>query len=309
MGSNKAIPYTEHCTLSGEHVGPVLVCRFNADGEYCISGGKDRQIILWNPHKGTKVQAYERTHAHEVLDIQITKDNSKFASCGGDKTFYLWDVPTGKTLRRIRGHTGRVNSVSFNDNFSVLCSASYDKTVQVWDLRSNLRDPIQIIGEFKDSVTSVKAEGDQIMACSVDGTLRIYDVRMAKCSIDQIATPMTSLALSNDSNCVLLSCMDSTLRLMDRATGEQLNKYKAHTNTVYKVEACLSNDDAYVVSGSEDHCIYFWNLVEGNVVHTLRGHTRPVISLSYHPKKPCLLSSSVDGTIKCWKDKVGESSG
>ena len=43
-----------------------------------------------------------------------------------------------------------------------------------------------------------------------------------------------------------------------------LVRYESHANKLYKVEATLSNDDAYVISGSEDNNIYFWNLVEVN---------------------------------------------
>jgi mitogen-activated protein kinase organizer 1 len=31
-------------------------------------------------------------------------DNSRFASGGGDKSAFLWDVSTGKVIRRFQGH-------------------------------------------------------------------------------------------------------------------------------------------------------------------------------------------------------------
>jgi WD40 repeat protein len=30
--------------------------------------------------------------------------NDQFASCGGDRAVFFWDVSTGKVIRRIRGH-------------------------------------------------------------------------------------------------------------------------------------------------------------------------------------------------------------
>ena len=39
-------------------------------------------------------------------------DNSRFASAGGDKMVYLWDVGTGKTIRKWYGHQ-QVGSVKF----------------------------------------------------------------------------------------------------------------------------------------------------------------------------------------------------
>lgn len=49
-----------------------------------MSGGKDRTVRLWNPHKGNLVKTYPG-HGYEVRDVTVSKDNSKFASCGGDK--------------------------------------------------------------------------------------------------------------------------------------------------------------------------------------------------------------------------------
>jgi len=84
----------------------------------------------------------------EVLDISVSVDNAKFASVGGDKAVYLipstffsdvirflWDVATGKTIRRFIGHTHRVNAVDFNSDASVLASGSYDASVRLWDCK------------------------------------------------------------------------------------------------------------------------------------------------------------------------------
>jgi len=70
---------------------------------------------------GTKIKSYE-AHGWEVLDIAVFEDNSKFVSCGGDKTVFLWDVSTGQTIRRFMGHFSRVNTVDFNFDGSVIAS-------------------------------------------------------------------------------------------------------------------------------------------------------------------------------------------
>jgi WD40 repeat protein len=46
------------------------------------------------------------------------------------------------------------------------------------------------------------------------------------------------------------------------------------------MDCCLSNDDAYVVGGSEDGYIYFWDLVDASVVASLRAHSSVVFILS-----------------------------
>ena len=65
-------------------------------------------------------------HGYEVLDIAVTEDNARFASVGGDKQVFLWDVATARTLRRWSGHYGRVNCVGFGgEDDSVVISGSY----------------------------------------------------------------------------------------------------------------------------------------------------------------------------------------
>ena len=44
----------------------------------------------------------------------MTQDSARFASVGGDKAFFLWDVGTGRVVRRFTGHEQMVNTVAFN---------------------------------------------------------------------------------------------------------------------------------------------------------------------------------------------------
>ena len=70
----------------------------------------------------------------------------------------------------------------------------------------------------------------------------------------------------------------------------------------YKIAAALTNTDAHVLSGSEDGKVYFWDLVSGEVVHTVGGHAGPVSSLAYHPKpgQHAMLTADHSGKIRYW---------
>ena len=39
--------------------------------------------------KGASIKTYVG-HGHEVLDVAIADDNSRLASCGGDKLVFYW---------------------------------------------------------------------------------------------------------------------------------------------------------------------------------------------------------------------------
>lgn len=58
-----------------------------------------------------------------------------------------------------------VNCVRYNADSSVLLSGSYDKTVRAWDIRArNAYMPIQVLDDFKDSVTSLVVSDHEIIA-------------------------------------------------------------------------------------------------------------------------------------------------
>lgn len=51
---------------------------------------------------------------------------------------------------------------------------------------------------------------------------------------DYVGYPVTSVSVTQDSQCILAGTQDSSLRLFDSLTGEMLNKYTGHTNSAYK---------------------------------------------------------------------------
>jgi len=267
MSAVLPIPSKEFKVLKA-HEGPVLCSRFNTNGSYVLTGGQDRTIRLWNPHKGTLIKTYTG-HSQGVHGLVVSKDNAQILSCGGDKTAFVWDVETGRSLHKFSGHFAQINSIAVNEEHTLVVTGSYDKTVRIWDLKSNNDTiSIQTMNDFKDSVTSVVMgkDANEIIASSVDGFIRRYDLRKGQLTADCVGTPVVSLQLSRDYNCMLAGCMDGVVRLFEKETGELLSSYKGHDNTKHKIEAILTNTDAHVVAGSEDGRIVFWDLVEERMV-------------------------------------------
>ncbi|KAL8693480.1 MAG: hypothetical protein Q9218_001711 [Villophora microphyllina] len=206
-------------------------------------------------------------------------DNARFASVGGDKQVFLWDVATARTLRRWSGHFGRVNCVDFGgEEGSVVVSGSFDATVRLWDCKSQSTKPIQTLEESKDSVSSLHVLGHEIVTGSVDGKMRLYDLRMGMIYVDTLGHPITSVQQTTDGNAVLVSTLDSTIRLMDKSNGKMLQNYKGHTNTDFRIRSCLGLGDAVVFSGSEDGEIYIWDVLERKVLEHLAAHDGKVAS-------------------------------
>jgi mitogen-activated protein kinase organizer 1 len=281
-----AFPTTPIARLTG-HNGIVHAVAYSSGAQsYILTGSSDRTIRLYNPHKAPVsaapppagasppglVNKYT-AHGYEVLSIDVNTDNDRFVSTGGDKTVFLWDVQTAQTIRRWTGHSGRINRGVFGgDGDSVIVTASFDGTVRVWDTKSSSYKPIMTLSDAKDSVTDVAVHDADILAASVDGRVRSYDLRTGMCHADVVGHPCTSLDVSKKGTELLVSSLDSTIRLMDRANGELLKTYSddAFVNKDLRVKSTLGLNDSVVLSGSDDGMVFVWDVLGGEPLHRFK---------------------------------------
>ncbi|XP_076462442.1 WD repeat domain-containing protein 83-like [Babylonia areolata] len=285
----------------------VRAVRFSVDSRYCMTCGSDKSVKLWNPHRALFLKTYVG-HGHEVLDAQGSGDNSQICTGAMDKTVVLFDVASGQAVRKYRDHAGTVNCVKFNEESTVILSGSLDNTVRAWDTRSRSHTPIQVLDEATDSVTSLQVSDHEILTGSADGKVRRYDLRVGRLFADFIGKAVTSVTFTRDGQCSLVSSQDNAIRLMDKDTGEMLNEFTGHKHSQYKIDSCLNNEDTLVVSGSEDGKVYFWDLVEAKLVHTLdHSTTRPVHSLAFHHSEACLLTACAD-KVFLWRSSQDDDS-
>ncbi|KAK7754153.1 hypothetical protein SLS62_003730 [Diatrype stigma] len=327
--------------------GPVHALTYSASaGTYILTGSADRSIRLYNPQpsssnnnsnsnsitskkpaaaaipEGRLIQTYA-AHGYEVLSLCISSSNAKFASCGGDRLVFLWDVSTAQTIRRFGGsggssnstqggHTARINCVTFggalfsstsspddssSGDESLLISGSLDASVRIWDVRAHggAHRPVQTLSEARDSVTSVACPGSaEIVAGSVDGRVRTYDVRTGRCVTDVVGPPVTSVCATRDARALLVGGLDSRLRLLDRDTGACLRTY-AHPefrNEGLRLQSLMGGKDQYVLTGDEmtatgsggsgEGRLWAWDVLTGDVKAKIRVPWGPA---GYEPKK------------------------
>jgi mitogen-activated protein kinase organizer 1 len=210
--------------------------------------------------EGRLIETYA-THGYEVLTLAVAADNARFASAGGDRAVFLWAVATAQTLRRFGGgatgtggHGGRINAVAFaGQGDSVVVSGGLDTTVRLWDAKSNALKPVQVLAEARDAVSALAVTGATVVAGSVDGRVRSYDVRMGRCVTDVFAAPVTSLCLARDGKTILVGTLDSKVRLMDRENGACLRTYgdEGWRNEELRVQSVLGGKERFVVTGDE----------------------------------------------------------
>ncbi|CAG0885960.1 unnamed protein product [Cyprideis torosa] len=271
--------------------GTLRACRYNVDGGYCLSVGADKTVQLWNPVTSTLIKTYA---GHDASDSKGSCDNSQIVTGGLDKQVFLWDVETGQVVRKWRDHFAAVNSVAFNEEGTVSVSGSTDGSVRLWDGRSKKKDPIQVLEDPRDSVSSVCVSSHEIMAASLDGHVYIWDIRNGSLSEDFVGVPLTYASFTWDSMCFLVSCQDSSVKLFDKGKGDMLAEYIGHRHEEFRVESCLSKCGNFVLSGSEDSHVYLWGLLEADLQAKLPLPFRVSSSLSPHPKENSFLVAAGD---------------
>lgn len=60
----------------------------------------------------------------DPADISAS-DNAKFASCGGDRAVFVWDVASGQAVRKLQGHFGKLHAVAFSNDGALLASGAF----------------------------------------------------------------------------------------------------------------------------------------------------------------------------------------
>lgn len=67
-----------------------------------------------------------------------------------------------------------------------MVSGSFDASVRLWDCKSQSVRPIQVFEEARDSVSGMWVGGHEVVTGSVDGRMRVYDLRMGMVFVDVV---------------------------------------------------------------------------------------------------------------------------
>lgn len=123
---------------------PAVSCvSFSHGGEFLLVSTLDDTHRLYN-NQGAKVQTkclkQYKGHLNKRYSIfsalYISQYGNMIVSGSDDKKVYLWDIKSGKLLKKLEGHSDSVLAVACNPNPNKfqIASAGRDNNVSLWDL-------------------------------------------------------------------------------------------------------------------------------------------------------------------------------
>jgi WD40 repeat protein len=261
-----------------------------------------------------------RGHTDRILRVAFAPDGRRLLSCGMDTTIRLWDLQTGREVRRFVGHHDRVDCVSFSADGRRFLSASWDWTIRLWDVESGqvLRE-IRFRGNPGVHVSGVWwfPDGRRCLALATDHeALQIYDTETGTLLKDFGPHPghIYAAALSPDGRRILEGSYDyvAPLRLWDVDSGRLVRAFKGHEDKVSAV--AFSPDGRLAIANGTDRPVRLWDVNTGKVVRVFEGslvsargkaYASGANGVAYSPDGRRILTAGADHTVRLWNVNTG----
>ena len=116
-------------------VGSAFALTFTKDGQHLVVGTSNKtDTIQILDLKADLVGSIKTSHAVVNAGSVLMSPSGRWLVATVNNQIGVWDWPTRKLVRVLRGHTGRVDGLAFTPDERHLVSASHDSTARVWKL-------------------------------------------------------------------------------------------------------------------------------------------------------------------------------
>ncbi|GAA5968517.1 hypothetical protein JCM3765_006720 [Sporobolomyces pararoseus] len=218
----------------------------------------------------------------------------------------IWDAQTGRFIRRMSGHTGRIGCLAWNEH--ILSSGSHDRAIFHRDVR--IKDHwISKISVHKQEVCGLKwSEEGQLASGGNDNKLYVFD-KMNETPLhrftDHVAA-VKAIAWNPHQHGILASgggTADQKLRFWNTLTGNLLQEVDTGSQVCNMLFSKNSNELVTThgfSAGQAQNQVVIWRYPTMQQVAQLTGHSYRVLYLAGSPDGQTIVTGAGDETLRFW---------
>ena len=269
-----------------EHTSVVCCVRFSADGKY-VATGCNRSAQIFDVQTGQPVcilqdESVQRPGDLYIRSVCFSPDGKYLATGAEDKQIRIWDIQKKRIRHLFTGHEQDIYSLDFSRSGRLIASGSGDRTARVWDMESG---QCVLTLSIEDGVTTVaiSPDGKYVAAGSLDRVVRVWDAQTGYLveRLEGHRDSVYSVAFSPNGMDLLSGSLDKTIKLWELSAPRGLaassvkggvckTTLVGHKDFVLSV--ALSPDGQWIVSGSKDRGVQFWDPRTAQPQFMLQGH-------------------------------------
>ena len=212
----------------------VLCVTFSSDSKLVAYGDEHASAHIRDAATGREIRVLQAPPTASILGLAFSPDGRLLVGAPrgykggtGDERapLIVWDVATGRELRRMYGHWQYAFSAAFAPDGRSLISSGYDdNSLRLWDMATG-KETRRFSGHTLNvPCVAFSPDGRVIASCSEDRTIRLWDPATGKVvrTLPLQRREVYGVAFSPDGRLLASASQDQTVRLWDIATGRQI---------------------------------------------------------------------------------------
>lgn len=164
-----------------EHSSAVTAVEFAKQGQVIFSASLDGTVRAFDLVRYRNFRTFTTPAPVQFNSLAVDPSGEIVCAGGTGDGFevYMWSTQTGKLLDVLAGHEGPISALAFSPLGDRLVSASWDKTIRVWDTygRSTAVEPFRLNADAL--ALAFRPDGLEVAVSTLDGQIIFWDLRAA----------------------------------------------------------------------------------------------------------------------------------